>query len=82
MRTNIVSFAALVSLSIGCSFIARGPDQYREDTRALLETRNPQVKSCYDRVLQTDPSAAGKVTVNFEVEKKTGTIWIDELGLY
>jgi hypothetical protein len=69
----ILALAAGTTVS-GCSFIARGPDQYRTDTRALLETRSAQVKACHDAALKTDATASGKVVVKFTVEKKTGTI--------
>ena len=58
----------------GCTFIARGPEQYRDDTRALLETKTGSIQACYDEALKQDPSLSGKVTVHFTVEKKTGTI--------
>ncbi len=75
MRKTISSMIlASVALSMGCSFIARGEDQYRTDTRALLETRNADVRSCYDKELANNPALSGDVVVNFTVEKKTGTI--------
>lgn len=58
----------------GCSFYARGPEDYRKDTRALLETRNPQIKTCYDEALKSSTGASGTVVVNFTVEEKTGKI--------
>jgi hypothetical protein len=61
-------------LGTGCSFIARGEDQYRQDTRSLLEGKNSEVKSCYDSALAQNPAQSGKVTVNFTVEKKTGKL--------
>ncbi len=70
---NIV-ILTIVGAVAGCSFIARGPDQYRTDTRALLETRNAQIKSCYDSHLASNPNASGNVVVTFTVEKKTGVI--------
>ena len=73
MRRNIALFT-LLTVVAGCSFIARGEDQYRTDTRTLLETRNAQVKSCYDAALEASPNASGDVIVEFTVEKKTGTI--------
>jgi hypothetical protein len=63
-----------VALSMGCSFIARGEDQYRTDTRALLETRNADIRACYDKELEGNPGLNGDVVVQFTVEKKTGTI--------
>ncbi|MGH1348509.1 MAG: AgmX/PglI C-terminal domain-containing protein [Nannocystales bacterium] len=75
MRKTISSMIlASVALSMGCSFIARGEDQYRTDTRALLETRNADVRSCYDKELANNPALSGDVVVNFTVEKKTGAI--------
>lgn len=75
MRKTISSMILVsVALSMGCSFIARGEDQYRTDTRALLETRNADVRSCYDSELANNPGLSGDVIVNFTVEKKTGTV--------
>ena len=73
---NTINTAILLGLvgSLGCSFLARGPDQYRDDTRAVLQERNADIKACYDTALATNESAAGNVTVNFTVEKKTGVI--------
>ena len=73
MRRNIVILTLLGAVA-GCSFIARGEDQYRTDTRTLLETRNAQIKGCYDQHLAGNPNASGNVIVDFTVEKKTGTI--------
>jgi hypothetical protein len=74
MRTfSFIPFTFLV-VSLGCTFIARGPDEYRSDTRDLLETRNMAVKSCYDQALEQNSSLSGQVTVNFTVEKKTGLV--------
>ena len=75
VATNPFRNAAVLALAtVGCTFIARGPDQYRDDTRALLETRTGSIKACYDKALEKDPGASGTVTVHFKVEKKTGTI--------
>jgi hypothetical protein len=70
---KIIASALLLSLG-ACSFIARGEDQYREDTRALLETKNADIKACYDRALASNPAQSGNVVVNFTVEKKTGAL--------
>lgn len=74
MRNTTALLALLSTVTLGCSGIARGPDQYRDDTRALLETQNAQIKSCYDNALEQNPAQSGTVTVNFTVEKKTGVI--------
>ena len=55
-----------------CSFIARGEDDYRKDTREVLETKNSEIKACYDKALEGNAAQSGKVVVNFTVEKKTG----------
>ena len=63
-----------IAMIAGCSGTARGLEAYRTDTQHLLETRNAQIQSCYDGVVKTDAKAAGTVTVQFVVEKKTGEI--------
>jgi hypothetical protein len=66
----------LSSVALGCSgsFYARGPEDYKQATRALLETRQADFQACYDNVIKTDPNAAGTVSVHFLVEEKTGKI--------
>lgn len=63
---------ALVVLGTGCSFAVRSPDMYRDDTNKVLATKNEEVKACYDTYVKAHPGAAGKVTVKFGVEEKTG----------
>jgi TonB family protein len=58
----------------GCSFHARDASSYRKDTRALLSTKDPDIKSCYDAELKKDSKIAGTVVVKFKVEKETGKI--------
>lgn len=67
------SLAVLVSSS-GCTFFARSPEQYRDDTTQLLATKSAELDTCYDNALKVNPSAAGKVTVVFTVEEKSGKI--------
>jgi len=71
---NLLVASALLAPTFGCSFMARGPEQYRDDTAAVLAQRNAQIKSCYDKQLDTDETVNGKVVVNFTVEKKTGML--------
>lgn len=71
---NIIAALTLTAAIAGCAHVARDEAQYRDDTRSLLQSRNAQIKSCYDNALATDPSVAGTVTVNFVVEKKTGVV--------
>jgi len=73
MKTSI-ALALLVATSAGCQFYARSTDDYRNDTRTVLETQNPSIQSCYDTALAANPAQSGKVVVTFTVEKKTGNI--------
>ncbi len=68
----LVSFAALSAAA--CSFAARSPEMYAKDTQQVLETRSADIKKCYDEVLKTASSAAGKVTVKFTVKAETGVL--------
>ena len=47
---------------------------YRDDTQKVLETKNGEIKACYDGILKGQPGVGGKVTVKFEVEEDTGKI--------
>lgn len=76
MRKTALSTVLFIAAAgtAACSFHARAPEKYRDDTRAVLETRNPQIKQCYDQALQQDSTAQGTVAVRFTVENKTGNI--------
>jgi hypothetical protein len=74
MKLISLSLLGLVAGLAGCSFMARSPDQYRDDTAAVLDTRAPQVKTCYDNALKGNPALSGQVTVKFTVEKDTGNL--------
>jgi hypothetical protein len=77
IRRNTIVLGALTAVSLsslGCTFYARSPQQYRDDTAKVLETRSAEISSCYDTVLKTTPAASGRVTVTFPVEEKTGKI--------
>jgi hypothetical protein len=65
--------AAALSLS-ACSFHARSAEDYKNATRALLETQQSSFKQCYEGVVASNPTAAGNVAVSFELEEKTGKI--------
>jgi hypothetical protein len=74
---NILAITLLAGLGlgvVGCKFAKRGPDKYRDDTQALLDTKSGELKVCYDGVLRGDKAAAGTVTIWFLVEKDTGLI--------
>lgn len=74
MKTISLSLFVLAVGMAGCSFAARSPDMYRDDTAALLETRTPQITACYDEALKTTPDLQGRVTVRFTVETETGSL--------
>jgi hypothetical protein len=68
MKTTLIVSASLLAVA-GCSFAARSPEMYRDETTKALEAKNNDVRACYDGVLKGTPGAAGKVTVNFDVAK-------------
>ncbi len=70
------SFGALmlVGLTAACSFHARSPDEYRDATQALLDTKSADIKTCYDGALKGKTDLAGTVTVHFTVEAETGAL--------
>jgi hypothetical protein len=72
MKTTLLLAA---SLALGaCSFAARSPEMYRDDTGRALATKQEEIRSCYDGVLKSNPSAGGTVTVKFDVETENGKI--------
>lgn len=73
MRTSFLLAGLLVTMT-GCSFAARSAEMYRDDTAAVLATRNDQIRACYNDILKSDPNAGGKVTLTFEVETEEGKI--------
>jgi len=73
MKTlTALSFAALSALAVGCAY--RSPEMYRDDTTKVLESKNNDIRTCYDAYLKGMPGAGGRVTVNFEVETEGGKI--------
>jgi len=71
--TNLGLFALLAGLT-GCSFYARSPEDYRDVTQALLDTKATDIKVCYDTALKGQKELQGRVTVQFTVEAETGKI--------
>ena len=63
IRTVVCTALALATTAC----IARGPDDYRKVTRSLVDGKKSDIERCFD-------GQAGKVVVNFTVEKKTGKI--------
>lgn len=66
--------ATLAIGAAGCSFLARSPTRYRDDTVAVLAQAAGDIKGCYDGVLKTNGSAQGTVMVQFTVDKETGKL--------
>jgi hypothetical protein len=74
-KTSIkLALLALVASSIGCSFYARSPEDYRDETQKLLDTKAADIKACYDTALMGQQDLQGKVTVAFTVEAETGML--------
>jgi hypothetical protein len=58
----------------GCSFYARGPDDYRQAVRNMLDTKSAGLEGCYKSAREQNPQSQGAVVVRFDVEPKTGDI--------
>lgn len=71
MKTTILMAAALVT-AVGCAY--RSPEMYRDDTTKVLETRQEEIRTCYNDILKGAPGAGGTVTVKFEIETEAGRI--------
>ena len=76
MATTFIklSLFALLAAATGCEFHARSPEDYRDVTQALLDTKAPDIKACYDGALKGQKDLQGRVTVQFIVEAETGQI--------
>jgi len=73
MKTSLLILASLSLASVvGCAY--RSPEMYRDDTTKVLETKQADIRACYDDVLKGAPGSGGRVTVNFEVETENGKI--------
>ena len=67
-KTIIVRGLACLGLALlTTACIARGPEDYRQVTRSLVDTKKADIESCF-------AGSTGKVVVDFTVEKKTGKI--------
>lgn len=74
MTSRLLIAWAMLSVCAGCSFHARGANEYRDAVRGLLEQRRASVENCYKQAHDQDQSLAGKVVVRFDVEPKTGAV--------
>jgi len=69
------SFGMFMLLALaGCGLHARSPNEYRDATQALLDTKSAEIKTCYDDALKGKNDLAGTVTVKFTVEAETGAL--------
>jgi uncharacterized protein with FMN-binding domain len=86
MKTALLiaaSLVTIVSVSTGCGAAARSPEMYRDDTKAVLDTKSNDIRACYDGVLKATPGVGGRVTVKFDVETEQGklvNITVDKAG--
>jgi hypothetical protein len=71
---SILVLTTTLAPALGCSLMARDTATYESDTSALLDTRADALQACYDKQLAFNPSLAGKLTITFTVEKKTGKV--------
>lgn len=75
MKTLLtLGMLSVAALATACGAGARLPENYKQDTRTLLETRNSDIKACYDTALAQDKTLSGKVVVHFIVEAETGLV--------
>jgi outer membrane biosynthesis protein TonB len=73
MKIAILTCTVITTILLaGCA--VRDAAMYRDDTRKLLEAKEPVLRQCYDAELQKDPKASGKVIVSFTVKKDTGVL--------
>jgi hypothetical protein len=70
---NLALFS-LIASTVGCSFYARSPEDYRDEVQKLLDTRSADIRACYDGALQGNKELQGRVTVALTVEAETGMI--------
>ncbi|HKP56453.1 MAG TPA: AgmX/PglI C-terminal domain-containing protein [Polyangiales bacterium] len=70
--TRWIVIATLCLAATACA--VRDGAMYRDDTRKLLETKQSELRQCYDAELQKDPKAGGKVVVSFTIQKDTGVL--------
>lgn len=66
----LIGFA--LAATTGCSVMVRDAKMFDDDVSKVLATKNGDVKACYDTALKANKTLAGKVTVHFTIEQKTG----------
>jgi hypothetical protein len=65
---------ALLASVTGCQFYARSPEDYRDATQKVLDTKAGDIQACYTAALKGKQDLQGKVSVQFTVEAETGKI--------
>ncbi len=71
---SLTAIATVATFASGCGFAARNPEMYRDDTKAVLDTKSNDIRACYDGILKGQPGIGGKVTVKFDVLADEGKI--------
>ena len=71
-KTALLTASLALASLVGCAY--RSPEMYRDDTTKVLETKQNDIRACYDDVLKGTPGAGGIVTVKFEIETENGKI--------
>lgn len=71
-KTALLTASLALASLVGCAY--RSPEMYRDDTTKVLETKQNDIRACYDEVLKGTPGAGGTVTVKFEIETENGKI--------
>ncbi len=76
MANTILKFGlvALLASVTGCQFAARSPEDYRDATQKVLDTKAGDIKACYDAGLKNNQTLQGRVAVQFTVEAESGNI--------
>ncbi|HEX2735198.1 MAG TPA: hypothetical protein VHM70_26525 [Polyangiaceae bacterium] len=69
---GFVALTIASSALFACTYYARGPEDFRKDTRALVEPKAPEIRACYEKLLKKDEKLKGTVAVQFLIKKKTG----------
>ncbi|HEY6080726.1 MAG TPA: hypothetical protein VIW29_18050 [Polyangiaceae bacterium] len=72
MMTKSFALIGFALAAVGCGGAIRTAEPYRDDVAKVLESKNADVKACYDNVLKSDKTKSGQVTVHFKVEAETG----------
>lgn len=71
---KVTALAMIASVGCAHGYVERDQNKYRDDSRALMMTKAPAVKTCYDLALKGDPKASGTVVVHFKLQPETGLV--------